>query len=115
MRTYFKANKFNAVRQTYNGHSYHSKKEAEYAAELDLRKKAKDIKNWRRQQKIELRVYGKLICNYYIDFVIEHNNGLEEYVEIKGFITDVWKLKWKLFETIYGYEYPDKILTVIKV
>lgn len=94
-------NKYKAKSCIYDGHPYHSRKEAAYAQELDIRKKTKDIKNWRKQEKIDIRVLGKHICNYYIDFVIEHKDGTEEYVEVKGFETDVWRLKWKLFEACY--------------
>lgn len=107
--------KFGNIKQTYGGYSYHSKKEAEYAAELDWRVKAKDIKSWDRQYKVELRVYGVLICNYYLDFAITHNDGRLELVEIKGFSTDVFRLKWKLFEAIYSHEHPEIIRTFIKV
>ena len=82
---YEKKNKFNSVRQTYDGYSYHSKAEAKYAKELDLRKKAKktdpnSIKDWGRQFKIELRIKGILICTYKIDFVIYHYDGSRQFV-----------------------------------
>lgn len=110
-----RGNKFGAIKQTYNGYSYHSKKEAEYAADLDLRKKARDIKDWRRQERIELYAYGVHICNYYIDFVIEHNDGTEEYVEVKGMETDLWRQKWKMFKGKMAEEKPRAKLTVVKV
>lgn len=97
-------NKYGNVGQTYDGIAYHSKKEAVYAEELALRKKAKDIKDWKRQVKISLDVNGYHICNYFIDFVITHNDGVLEYVEVKGFSTDVWRLKWKLFEALFDKE-----------
>lgn len=106
---YLNRDKYKNVRQTFNNYSYDSKLEAEYAQDLDLRKKAHDIKDWRRQVKIPLSINGQLICNYYIDFVIEHNDGSEEYVEVKGFKTDLWRLKWKLFSAIY----PDLKKTII--
>lgn len=87
-----------------------SKFEAGKAQELELRKKAKDIKDFQEQVKIPLEVNGYHICNYYIDFVIEHNDGEIEYVETKGYATDVWKLKWKLFEALY--DKPGNKLTV---
>lgn len=105
----YQNNKYKAKKQTYDGYSYHSKKEANYAVELDWRKKVKDIKDWRRQEKIRLDIDGKHICNYYIDFVIEHNDGTEEYVEVKGFPTALWKLKWKMFEAIY----PNRKKTIV--
>jgi hypothetical protein len=58
-----RSGKFNAKRSTNNGHTYHSGREAEYAKELDWRIKAGDLKSWKRQAPIELRVNGKLILH----------------------------------------------------
>ena len=88
--------------------------EAAYAQELDLRVKAGDIKSWKRQVKIDLRAYGKHICNYYIDFVIKHNDETEEFLEIKGMETPEWRLKWKLFCAQMEEENPAAKLTVVK-
>ena len=87
-----------------------SKFENGKAQELELRKKAKDIKDFQEQVKIPLVVNGYHICNYFIDFVIEHNDGTLEYCETKGYATDVWKLKWKIFEALY--DKPGNILTI---
>lgn len=87
-----------------------SKFEAGKAQELELLKKAKEIKDFQEQVKIALVVNGFHICNYYIDFVVEHNDGEIEYIETKGYATDVWKLKWKLFEALY--DLPGNKLTV---
>lgn len=87
-----------------------SKFEAGKAQELELFKKVKEIKDFQEQVKIPLEVNGFHICNYYIDFVIEHNDGTVEYLETKGYATDVWKLKWKLFEALY--DKPGNILTI---
>jgi hypothetical protein len=106
------------IDREYDGVTYHSKKEASYAAELDLLKKGKQIDDWTRQVKISLDVGDYHIANYYIDFVVTHNGkihpkGTKEYIEVKGFETEVWRLKWKLFEALYG-DIPDIILTVVK-
>lgn len=106
-------NKYGAKKQEFNGVSYHSKKEAGYASELELRKKAGDIKDWSRQKVMPLDVGRFHICNYVIDFVIEHNDESIEYVEVKGFETALWRLKWKLFEATYG-DLPNVRLTVVK-
>ncbi len=98
----------------YEGHRYHSKFEAKVAQDLDLRVKANDIRSWERQVRIDLRVDGKHICNYYIDFIIYHNNDTVEYLEVKGMETDLWRIKWKLFELQIKREEPDSILTVMK-
>ena len=107
-----KRNKFNAVSCTYNGNIYHSRAEAGYAAELDLRLKAKDIASWERQQRIDLKAYGKHMAYYYIDFVVTHNDGGIEYVEVKGLQTPLWRLKWKLFVAQMEETEPDATLTI---
>ena len=94
-------NKYGSVKQTYKGYSYMSKKEANKAFELDLLVKAGEVISWERQVKIPLRVNNQLICNYYVDFLVHWKDGTEEYVEIKGFKTDLWRIKWKMFEALY--------------
>jgi hypothetical protein len=106
-------NKFGAKRQEYGGKQYHSKKEAGYAAQLDLRVRAGDIKSWARQKRISLDVNEHHIADYYIDFVVTHNDGSIEYVEVKGFETPEWRMKWKLFEALYD-RIPGVRLTVVK-
>jgi len=105
--------KYNAKTTVYGGLVYHSKKEAAYAAELDIRLKAKEIKGWKRQVRIPLEVNGFHIANYYIDFVVTYKDGTIEYVEVKGFETDVWRMKWRLFEALYSHM-PNVRLTVVK-
>lgn len=102
-----------AKKQEYNGYRYMSGFEANYAAELDLRVKAKDIAGWKRQVRIPLNVNGYHICDYIIDFVVEHNDETVEYVECKGWQSEVWKLKWKLFEANYS-DIPGNVLTIVQ-
>jgi len=106
--------KFNNSRCQYNGSIYDSRKEAAYAQELDIRKH--DIRaefrvvEWKRQVKVSLDVNGKHIANYFCDFLVTFADGREEWHEVKGFATEVWRLKEKLFRAIY----PDRILKVIR-
>lgn len=95
--------KYGNIRTEYRGGSYMSKKEARKAQELDLLKNNGDIKNWTKQYKLSLSVNGVHIANYYLDFMIEENDGTFTYLEIKSPITctDVWKLKWALAQAIY--------------
>lgn len=109
-----RGNKYHAESSVYGGVYYQSKKEAAYAQELDLRVRARDIKSWVRQIPIELRVNGMLICKYITDFMITHNNGDQELVEIKGFRTDVFNIKWKLLEAIWSVERPEIKITMIQ-
>lgn len=104
--TYFKrTGKYNASTQSYNGRTYHSKKECAYAMRLDLLKKAKEIKDWKPQAKIDIRVNGVHICNHFVDFEVTLNNGVKEWHEVKGFATDVWLLKRKLVEALFEQKY----------
>lgn len=87
-------NKFNASETEYNGTYFHSKKEASYAEFLDFRVKAGEIVAYTRQHKIEIKINGKKWRNYYIDFRAERKDGFIEYIEVKGFPTDTFKMKW---------------------
>lgn len=108
-------NKYSAKSQYYNGQFYHSAGEAEYANGLDLRKKAGDIKSWRRQVKIDLTVKGKHITNYFMDFEITHNDGTIELVEYKGMETSSWKQKFQLLEALKDELYPNGVtITLVK-
>lgn len=98
----------------YNGSRYHSKFEAKVAQDLDFMKKSGEVEEWERQVRIDLRVDGEHVCNYYIDFIVYHKSGVKEYIEVKGFETDVWRIKWRLFELQIKREEPDAILTVMK-
>jgi len=108
--------KYGNIRAEHNGIQYHSKKEAAYAAGLDLRVKAGDIKSWERQIKISFDINGFHICNYYCDFLIHHNDDSDEYIEIKGkFLLnmDVFRIKRKLMEAIFLVEHPNARYTII--
>jgi hypothetical protein len=103
--------KFNATAAVHNGIQYHSKKEAEYAATLDLRVKAGELKEWRRQ--ITFPLYGKnggKICNTIIDFHEIYVDGREHFTEVKGYPSDTWPIKRKLWED----NYPHLKLVVVR-
>ena len=99
---YQKRNKFNAQKTAYKGTQYHSKKEASYAMELDWRVKAGELKSWTGQHKFELYVNEEKICNYYIDFRAVRSDGVIEYIEVKGFETNVWRLKWRITKAVFN-------------
>ena len=101
-----------AERSAYGGRYYQSKKEASYAAHLDLLRASASLKErvieWVPQFKVPLDVNGVHICNYYVDFLVTFADGRQEYHEVKGFETDVWRMKRRLFEAIY----PDRKFVV---
>ena len=106
--------KFNASRKRYGKDLYASIKEADYAARLDLLKKAADpserVLRWERQVRVPLVVAGKLIANWYVDFLVTYADGRVQYEEVKGFATETYLLKKKLFEALY----PDRKLKIIR-
>ncbi len=97
----FSANKYKAKNAAYNGHLYHSMKEANFAVELDIRVKAKELKAWRRQVHVPLTINKIKVCTYIIDFVAEYPDGHEQYIEIKGYPSPVGELKMKMFKACY--------------
>ena len=99
-----------AKKSIYNGQMFDSKFEAKQAWELDMLKKNGEIINWEAHKRLPLVVNGYKVCDYEIDFII-YREGETEYLETKGYATDVWKLKWKLFEALYTKE--GNKLTVI--
>ena len=81
--------------------------------ELDGKLKKKEIQSYEKQKTLNLEVNNYIVCTYRIDFVVYHNDGITEYVEVKGWPTPVWRLKWKLFEAIFGSNEKTK-LTIIQ-
>ena len=99
--------KYNNTSKTYNGRTYDSKLEANFAEELDWRKKAGEIKEIIPQHKIEVRgLQGKRVCNYYVDFKVINSDDSVTYYEVKGMELPLWQLKWKLTEQQMALDEP---------
>lgn len=98
-------NKFGAKKKEFNGRIYMSKGEAGYAQELELRRKAGEILEITPQFRLSLDVNNYHICNYIVDFKCIMADGTIELHEYKGFVTDLWQMKWKLTEAVYGKQY----------
>lgn len=109
-----KKSKYKNKTKTYNGVTYHSILEANYAEELDWRKKNGEVKDWKRQVKIPLTVNGVHIDNYFIDFIVELQNGSLQLVEVKGMELPLWIMKWRLLQALLGELYPGAEMIVIK-
>ena len=108
-------NKMNAKGQHYNGKWYHSTGEMNYAISLDIRKSAGDIADWKGQEKIELKVNGMFVANYYMDFLVTHNDGSIELVEYKGMVTPLWEMKFNLLKALKDELYPQGVtITLVK-
>ena len=89
-----KKSKYNANKVEVDGIKFDSKKEADYYSELKLRLAAKDIKGFCRQAEFVLAPN----LRYKADFVVFNSDGTADVIDVKGFKTDVYKLKKKVFE-----------------
>ena len=107
-----RTSKFRNRIAVYRGQTYDSNFEADYAAELDLKRRGGLIKSWERQVNIPLMAWGKTICDYKVDFKVHHNDGSVEYIECKGKWTPEARIKWKMFEAQIEATEPGTVLTV---
>lgn len=97
----FSASKYKNRKTEYNGALYDSKKEADYALQLDMLMKAGEIQSWERQIRLDAVVEGKKVCTYIADFKVTEKDGRIQYVDVKGFKPAVYRLKKKLIEALY--------------
>jgi hypothetical protein len=98
----------------YGTRTFHSIKEANYCEELDWLLKAKAIKHYELQHKIDIRVNNIHICNYFIDFRVTNADDSITMVEVKGFATPEWQLKWKLTQALKEEIEPGAAWEIVK-
>lgn len=97
------SNKYGAKKTEIDGFIFDSKREAAYYSELKLREYAGEIVHLELQPKFECIVNGKKICTYIADFRYElTGSGFQETVDVKGMKTDVYRIKKKLVEALFG-------------
>ncbi len=97
--------------RTYNGRVYHSKAEAEYAQRLDFLVKAGAVKEYICQATMPIVVNNVPICKVVVDFKVVNSDMTVDLIEIKGFETEIFRLKKKLLLACY----PGIRYTVLKV
>lgn len=109
MRRY---SKYNAKKATVDGHTFDSNREAERYCELKLLEKAKEIRNLELQPRFLLQdkfkdkmgtTHRKI--EYVADFMYIDKDNKKIVEDVKGVLTDVYKLKKKLFLKIYDEQY----------
>jgi hypothetical protein len=86
--------KYRANKTSIDGHTFDSKKEAEYYMELKTRLKANDISGFCIQPTFILAQGLK----YKADFIVFKNDGSSEIIDVKGFKTKEYITKKKVFE-----------------
>lgn len=110
-------NKYGAKKTVLDGIKFDSIAESRYYSELKLRKRAGDIEDFELQPEFEIQEKfrdsdGNSIraIKYRGDFLVHHNNGLEEIIDVKGIQTPEFKLKWKLLKHKFGGRYQFTIV-----
>ncbi len=97
-----KKNKYGAKKQKCSlGHSHRSEGESMYCWQLQIKKKQGLIMDFVYEKKYELRVLGTLVGCHKPDFTVINTDGSIEIREYKGFETEAWQLRRKMFEAIY--------------
>ena len=95
-----------------DGHKFDSKAEARYYKQLQLLKRAGEIKDFTLQPKFRLlegfKKHDKTrrAINYFADFQIIHNNNEIEIIDVKSkaTITPTFRIKEKLYHQKYPYK-----------
>lgn len=112
MRRY---SKYNAKKTVVDGIEFDSLREADRYCELKLLEKAKEIRNLELQPRFLLQDKFKdkqgnthRKVEYVADFMYIDKCGKTIVEDVKGVLTDVYKLKKKLFLKIYDDQYEFK-------
>lgn len=107
-----KQSKYKNKKIVYNGIKFDSKKEYAYYIKLKLLEDSNKIQDLKRQVKYELQPSYKFkdktirAINYIADFEYIQD-GVKHIVDTKGFRTEVYKLKKKIFEYKYNIEIEE--------
>jgi Protein of unknown function (DUF1064) len=92
-------NKYNAKKTIVDGIKFDSKKESDYYVQLKLEESAGLIDYFLRQVPFDLP--GNI--KYRVDFMVVYQSSIK-YVDVKGYMTSISKMKIKQVESIYNVE-----------
>lgn len=98
-----KKSKFRAQKTSIDGHTFDSKKEAEYYCDLKNRLRANDIKGFCLQP-IFILADG---LKYKADFIVFNNDDTTEVIDVKGVRTKEYIAKKKMFEDKYNLKITE--------
>lgn len=103
-----RTSKYNSKKTLYDGVEFDSKKEAEFARTLDICKKATKpsdrVLEVERQVPYEIYINGKKIFTYKADFKVLYADKSVKVFDVKGYRTEVYKIKKKAVEAQYNIE-----------
>ena len=83
-------NKYGNQKIVIDGIKFDSTKEGRYYQQLLLRKKAKEITDFKMQVPMIIEVNGIHIAKYILDFQVEYPNGELEYIGIDAILTEMF-------------------------
>lgn len=101
--------KYGAKKTTIDGHTFDSKREAQYYNDLKLLQRVGVVVEVKLQPKFELQPGFKhrgrkiLPITYTADFLVTYKDGRVEVVDVKGMKTQQYQLRKKMLL----YRYPD--------
>jgi hypothetical protein len=105
--------KYHAKQTVYNGQTFHSKKEANYCAKLDILKKASGndrVIKYETQVPFDIEINDAKVCRYILDFMVVYPDRTE-YIDVKGMKSgaayEMFKLKKRLMKIVYGIEIKE--------
>jgi hypothetical protein len=96
--------KYGNVATVVDGIRFMSKREAKRYGELRLLAETGVITGLVLQPRYPLIVGDKLVCTYVGDFAYVDHDGTPVTEDVKGHLTDVFRLKARLFAALKGYE-----------
>ena len=99
-----KRSKYGAVKMQIDGHTFDSKKEADYYMDLKMRLLAEDIKGFCIQPTFILAPGLK----YKADFIVIDKDGKAEVIDVKGFKTKEYITKKKVFEDKFDLKIKEE-------
>ena len=95
--------KYRSNKTSVDGHTFDSKKEAEYYCELKLRLQAKEINGFCLQPTFMLAPGLK----YKADFIVFNSDNSYEVIDVKGVRTKEYIAKKKVFEDKYNIKIKE--------
>ncbi len=100
--------KYNARKTEVDGFIFDSRKEANRYQELKMLEAAGEIANLVMQVRYPCIINGKTVCSYIADF--EYITTVDDKLhteDVKGYKTDVYKLKKKLVEALFDVQIEE--------
>jgi hypothetical protein len=89
-----------------DGIKFHSAKEARRYGELKILQAAGEIRALMLQPRFKLAVNGQHVTTYVADFIYDQG-GKTVVEDVKGYKTELYKLKAKLFAAVHGFDVTE--------